>query len=75
VEHITARLHRLHGRQAITDTCAGWIAGSDRRQVMKTLRHFAAAAVILAAMAVPGAAKSVSDEIGDQVSQTTPHRP
>lgn len=42
---------------------------------MKTLKHFTAAAIVLAAMAVPGTAKSVSDQIWDQVNQTTPHRP
>ncbi len=41
---------------------------------MKTLKHFTAAAALLAAFALPGTAKSV-DEISDEASQTTPHRP
>jgi hypothetical protein len=42
---------------------------------MKALKHFAVAAAILAAMAIPGTAKSTSDQIWDQVNQTTPHKP
>jgi hypothetical protein len=33
------------------------------------------AAVVLVAMATPGTAKSISDQIWDQVNQTTPYKP
>lgn len=42
---------------------------------MKALKYFIAATAIIAASAGPGTAKSISDEIWDQVNQTTPHRP
>jgi len=42
---------------------------------MKTLQHVIIAAAVLAAMAMPGTAKSVSDQIWDQVNQTTPYKP
>jgi hypothetical protein len=42
---------------------------------MKALKHAIVATAIFAAMATPGTAKSVSDQIWDQVNQTTPHKP
>ena len=42
---------------------------------MKTLKHMIVAAAIVAATAVPGTAKSISDQIWDQVNQTTPYKP
>ncbi len=42
---------------------------------MKALKHIAAATVILAAMAAPGMAKTISEQIWDQVNQTMPYKP
>jgi hypothetical protein len=42
---------------------------------MKALQHMIVAAAVLVVMATPGTAKSVSDQIWDQVNQTTPHKP
>lgn len=42
---------------------------------MKTLKHVVIATTILAAAAVPVSAKSVSEQIWDQINQTMPHRP
>lgn len=42
---------------------------------MKALKQMFVATAIVAAMAMPGTAKSVSDEIWDQVNQTTPYKP
>jgi hypothetical protein len=42
---------------------------------MKTMQHMMVAAAVVVAMATPGAAKSISDQIWDQVNQTTPHKP
>lgn len=42
---------------------------------MKTLQHMIVAAAVLVAMATPGTAKSISDQIWDQVNQTTPYKP
>jgi hypothetical protein len=42
---------------------------------MKALKHIIVATAILAAMATPGTAKSISDQIWDQVNQTMPHKP
>jgi len=42
---------------------------------MKTMQHMIVAAAVLAAMATPGTAKSISDQIWDQVNQTTPYKP
>ena len=42
---------------------------------MKTLQHMIVAAAVVVAMATPGTAKSISDQIWDQVNQTMPHKP
>jgi hypothetical protein len=42
---------------------------------MKVLKHFAVAAAILLATAVPGTTKTISEQIWDQVNQTMPHKP
>jgi hypothetical protein len=42
---------------------------------MKTLKQFVIASTILAAVAVPASAKSVSEQIWDQINETMPHRP
>ncbi len=42
---------------------------------MKTLQHMVVAAAVLVVMATPGTAKSISDQIWDQVNQTTPYKP
>jgi hypothetical protein len=43
---------------------------------MKALQHMVVtAAVVLVAMVTPGTAKSISDQIWDQVNQTTPYKP
>ena len=43
---------------------------------MKTLQHIVvSAAVVLVAMATPGTAQSITDQIWDQVNQTTPYKP
>ena len=42
---------------------------------MKTLKQFMIAATILAALAMPSTAKTVAEEIWDQINQTMPHRP
>ena len=42
---------------------------------MKALKHMIIAAAIIAATAAPGTAKSISDQIWDQVNQTTPYKP
>jgi hypothetical protein len=48
---------------------------TDRSEVMKTLQHMIVAAAVLVVMATPGTAKSISDQIWDQVNQTTPYKP
>jgi hypothetical protein len=42
---------------------------------MKTLQHMIVAAAVVVAMATPSTAKSISDQIWDQVNQTMPHKP
>jgi hypothetical protein len=42
---------------------------------MKAMQHMILAAAVLFAMAVPGTAKSISDQIWDQVNQTMPQKP
>lgn len=42
---------------------------------MNTIKIAFAAAAIVAAMATPGAARSTSEQIWDQINQTVPHRP
>ena len=42
---------------------------------MKMLQHMIVAAAVVVAMATPGTAKSISDQIWDQVNQTTPYKP
>ena len=43
---------------------------------MKALQRIVVtAAVVLVAMATPGTAKSITDQIWDQVNQTTPYKP
>jgi hypothetical protein len=42
---------------------------------MNTLKQLIIATSVLAALASPGAAKSVSDQIWDDVNQTTPYKP
>lgn len=42
---------------------------------MKALKQTIAATAILAAMAMPGLAKSISEQIWDQVNQTMPQKP
>jgi hypothetical protein len=42
---------------------------------MKTLKQLVIATTVLAAVAVPASAKSVAEEIWDQINQTMPHRP
>ena len=42
---------------------------------MKTLKHVIVATALFAAMAAPGSAKSISDQIWDQVNQTMPYKP
>jgi len=42
---------------------------------MKTLKQLMIAVAVLAALSAPGSAKTVADEIWDQINQTTPHRP
>ena len=43
---------------------------------MKVLQHMVVTAgVVLVAMVTPGTAKSITDQIWDQVNQTTPYKP
>lgn len=42
---------------------------------MKALKHVIVATAIFAALATPGTAKSISDQIWGQVNQTMPHKP
>jgi hypothetical protein len=42
---------------------------------MTTLKQLMIAVAVLAALSAPSSAKTVADEIWDQINQTMPHRP
>jgi hypothetical protein len=56
---------------------AFWHVAVPKRleDVMNTLKQLIIATSVLAALASPGAAKLVSDQIWDNVNQTTPYKP
>jgi hypothetical protein len=56
-------------------TAMGRLGRSKLEEAMKTLKQVMIASTILATLAVPASAKSVSEQIWDQINQTMPHRP